>query len=69
MSIQHWVVGLISLIVLASFIFFAFNQGMRVRPRAKEHGAGMGGDIGSGVSVSLGCEGGGADGGGCDSGH
>jgi hypothetical protein len=69
MSIQHWVVGLISLMVLAGFIFFAFNQGMRVRPRAKEPGAGMGGDIGSGVSVSLGCEGGGGDCGGSDSSH
>jgi hypothetical protein len=67
MGIQHWVAGLVSLIVLASFIFFAFNQGMRVRPRRKEHGAGMG-DIGGG-NVSLGCEGGGGDGGSCDGGY
>src|SRR5262245_4613308 len=42
MGIQYWIAGLVSLIGLASFIFFAFCQGMRVRPRGREYGAGVG---------------------------
>jgi len=37
MTILHWVAGITVFIVLTGFIFFAFRQGMKVRPSRDDH--------------------------------
>lgn len=37
MTILQWLAGLAALIGLAGFIFFAFRQGMKVRPSGNDH--------------------------------